>query len=193
MDQARDNSIKAQFDLPVALAILRLYNFYPDCYKTEVVRHILGMALSVPPHEGVFFACRYLLNNTSEVEDLIALATRLDNAQFKSFWVDFAKVPDAPWKHKSLVVLIRQNIFQCIAQTYDSVQFALIPPLIGLSDDETKAYLAEVGGATIDGSIVTFDRTRYPNRPLAATCSESGPTIPPLATIKQVIGATDMA
>lgn len=152
-----ENSHETLFDLPIALSILRLYNFYPRNIKENVVLHILGMAFGVPAYEAVFLSCRYLLpdaiRESPAVQQLCVLNELLDTAQFNAFWLLWDALPAAPWKHAGLELKIRLVIIDVVARVYDSISLSLLSDLVHLSGKEFEGFLTQ-RGFEISGNIV---------------------------------------
>lgn len=82
-----------EYDLEANLAILKLYQFNPHCFRPEMVVKILLKALTHMPHTD-FILCKSLLDLQSmperDVQDILRVMefhTLLETCQFKEFWV----------------------------------------------------------------------------------------------------------
>lgn len=84
-------ALKNEYDLEANLAILKLYQFNPNCFQPQVVVNILLKALTNLPHTD-FILCKCLIDlqlsdECDSIRQVMALHTQLENCQFKDFWV----------------------------------------------------------------------------------------------------------
>ena len=87
------------YDFDANLAILKLYQFYPQTTNMEVVAKILAKALMAIPGTD-FLLCTYLISEQIKVDaavtSLYELANLLEQAEFKSFWSTYPNSAAAP-------------------------------------------------------------------------------------------------
>lgn len=86
-EQAEEN----HYDLEANLAILKLYQFNPHCFRPDVVVNILLKALTNLPHTD-FVICKCLMDmqlaeESESIKEMIALHNLLETCHFKEFWV----------------------------------------------------------------------------------------------------------
>lgn len=87
------------YDFDANLAILKLYQFYPQTTNMEVVAKILAKALMAIPSTD-FLLCTYLISEQIKVdavvEALYNLSGLLEQAEFKAFWEAYPGSAAAP-------------------------------------------------------------------------------------------------
>lgn len=88
-----EQATKNEYDLEANLAILKLYQFNPTCFRPEVVVNILLKALTNLPHTD-FILCKCLIDlqasdESEPIRQVYQLHTQLETCQFKEFWVSF--------------------------------------------------------------------------------------------------------
>lgn len=87
------------YDFDANLAILKLYQFYPQTTNMEVVAKILAKALMAIPGTD-FLLCTYLISEQIKVDaavtSLYELANLLEQAEFKTFWSTYPSSAAAP-------------------------------------------------------------------------------------------------
>jgi translation initiation factor 3 subunit K len=86
-EQAAEN----HYDLEANLAILKLYQFNPHCFRADVVVNILLKALTNLPRTD-FIICKCLIDmqladESDGIRDVIVLHNLLETCHFKEFWV----------------------------------------------------------------------------------------------------------
>lgn len=149
-----------QYDLEANSAILKLFQFNPILFSSEVVEKILLKALTNLPHPD-FILCELLIDSSKlsqgAIQDIILMHQRLEMCQFKSFWSELAT-------HEELIAgivgfkeSIRKYVCHVIGITYQNIRSSLLKDLLGLSDDETeyKAWLKRNDWKLNDSGYVT--------------------------------------
>jgi len=146
------------YDLEANLAVLKLYQFFPNHYKPDIVCWILLKALASLPNTD-FVLCRCLLG-PGQLEDMniarIAyLANLLELCQFKRFWHE---------KSQDLALLnrlsgfddsIRKFVCHVINITYQTIDKSVLKELLGgISDAELKSWVAKNGWKEQPNSVV---------------------------------------
>ncbi|XP_070761743.1 eukaryotic translation initiation factor 3 subunit K isoform X3 [Enoplosus armatus] len=83
--QAKENA----YDLEANLAILKLYQFNPAYFQTQVTSQILLKALTNLPHTD-FTLCKCMIDQTHQEErpirQILYLGNLLETCHFQSFW-----------------------------------------------------------------------------------------------------------
>uniref|UniRef100_A0A8D3CXL9 Eukaryotic translation initiation factor 3 subunit K n=1 Tax=Scophthalmus maximus TaxID=52904 RepID=A0A8D3CXL9_SCOMX len=83
--QAKENS----YDLEANLAVLKLYQFNPAYFQTQVTSQILLKALTNLPHTD-FTLCKCMIDQTHQEErpirQILYLGNLLETCHFQSFW-----------------------------------------------------------------------------------------------------------
>ncbi|XP_029374133.1 eukaryotic translation initiation factor 3 subunit K isoform X4 [Echeneis naucrates] len=83
--QARENA----YDLEANLAVLKLYQFNPAYFQTQVTSQILLKALTNLPHTD-FTLCKCMIDQTHQEErpirQILYLGNLLETCHFQSFW-----------------------------------------------------------------------------------------------------------
>lgn len=86
-EQAAEN----HYDLEANLAILKLYQFNPHCFRADVVVNILLKALTNLPHTD-FVICKCLIDmqlaeESEALREMLVLHNLLETCHFREFWV----------------------------------------------------------------------------------------------------------
>jgi translation initiation factor 3 subunit K len=143
--QVSENS----YDLEANLAILKLYQFFPNLYKSEVVSWILLKALTNLPHTD-FGLCRCLLG-PGQLEDMhilrIAyLANLLELCQFKKFWQEKTQDANLISQISGFDDSVRKLVCHVVNITYQTVDKSALKELLGgISDAELRSWIAKNG------------------------------------------------
>uniref|UniRef100_UPI003AAA4625 eukaryotic translation initiation factor 3 subunit K n=1 Tax=Centroberyx gerrardi TaxID=166262 RepID=UPI003AAA4625 len=85
--QAKENA----YDLEANLAVLKLYQFNPAYFQTNVTSQILLKALTNLPHTD-FTLCKCMIDQTHQQEErpirqILYLGNLLETCHFQSFWL----------------------------------------------------------------------------------------------------------
>nr|QBH73280.1 eukaryotic translation initiation factor 3 subunit K [Isotomurus palustris] len=141
--QVSENS----YDLEANLAILKLYQFFPNLYKPEVVSWILLKALTNLPHTD-FVLCRCLLG-PGQLEDMhilrIAyLANLLELCQFKKFWQEKSQDANLISQISGFDDSVRKFICHVVNITYQTVDKTALKELLGgITDADLRSWIAK--------------------------------------------------
>merc|ERR550519_1664984 len=91
--QANDNT----YDLEANLAVLKLYQFNPSMYQTQITATILLKALTNLPNSDIIL-CKCLIETgrlrEEPVTKVLKLADFLETAQFTNFWAALMDDPE---------------------------------------------------------------------------------------------------
>jgi len=135
------------YDLEANLAVLKLYQFYPQTYDAQTVYYILLKAITSLPNTD-FVLCRCLLG-PAQMEDptitrIAYLSSLLETCQFKSFWAEKAQDNDVISRIKGFDDAIRKFICHVVNITYQSVDKSLLKELLGsIPDAELRSWIAK--------------------------------------------------
>lgn len=149
-----------QYDLEANMAILKLYQFNPNLFKSEVVEKILLKALTNMPHPD-FILCELLIDSSKlsqgNIQEIILMHTRLELCQFKTFWSDLDAQGDLYRDIVGFEESIRNYVCHIVGITYQNIRSNLLQALLGLSDktEEYKNWLKRNDWKLNDDSYVT--------------------------------------
>ncbi|CAG0896109.1 unnamed protein product [Darwinula stevensoni] len=128
--QARDN----EYDLEANLAVLKLYQFNPEFYKTQITALILLKALTNLPHTD-FVLCKCLLAQEHLQENTILrimyMADLLEMCRFKEFWEKIQESPDLVMGITGFEDSIRRFICHVINITFQRIEKTKLVDLLG--------------------------------------------------------------
>jgi translation initiation factor 3 subunit K len=145
------------YDLEANLAILKLYQFFPQLYKAEIACWILLKAIANLPHTD-FVLCKCLLG-PGQLDDLnivriTYLANLLELCQFKSFWQEKTKDQNLISQIAGFDDSIRKFVCHVVNITYQSIDKAILKDLLGnITDAELKSWMAKNGWKEDHGTI----------------------------------------
>jgi len=152
--QARERG----YDLEANLALLKLYQFNPTYYQTNVVVQILMKALANLPHTD-FVLCKCLISQDvledPVVKNILYLADLLEMCQFKVFWQQVHAQAALTATVAGFEESIRRFVCHVISITYQTIEEVVLQELLGLVDENsislwTQQYGWKVG---IDGQV----------------------------------------
>lgn len=130
-----------QYDLEANSAILKLYQFNPGLFKSEVVEKILLKALTNLPHPD-FILCELLIDSSKltqgNIQDIILMHKRLELCQFKTFWYELTSQEDLFKEIVGFKESIRNFVCHIVGITYQNIKSKLLQDLLGLSDDANE-------------------------------------------------------
>lgn len=135
------------YDLEANLAVLKLYQFFPQLYQTEIACWILLKAITNLPNTD-FVLCRCLLG-PSQMEDLsivrIAyLANLLELCQFKKFWQEKSQDQNLISLITGFDDSIRKFICHVVNITYQSIDRTVLKELLGgIPDADLRSWIAK--------------------------------------------------
>lgn len=149
-----------QYDLEANSAILKLYQFNPTLFKSEVVEKILLKALTNLPHPD-FILCELLIDSTKlsqgNIQDIILMHERLELSQFKKFWTELATQEDLFKDIVGFKESIRNFVCHIIGITYQNIRTSLLQDLLGFADnvDEFNVWLKKNDWKSNEDGYVT--------------------------------------
>jgi len=137
------------YDKEANLAILKLYQFFPNLYDPEIVCWILLKAITNLPHSD-FVLCRCLLG-AAQLEDLhirriVYLANLLEVCQFKKFWEEKKGDEQLLSQIVGFDDSIKKFISHVVHITYQTIEASALKELFGgIPDAELKSWIAKNG------------------------------------------------
>jgi len=137
------------YDLEANLAILKLYQFFPNLYKPEIVCWILLKSLTNLPNTD-FVLCRCLLG-PGQLDDLniarIAyLANLLELCQFKRFWQEKSQDSSLISQIAGFDDSVRKFVCHVVNITYQTVDKTVLKELLGgITDADLRSWIAKNG------------------------------------------------
>ncbi|XP_018572999.1 eukaryotic translation initiation factor 3 subunit K [Anoplophora glabripennis] len=151
--QSRENA----YDLEANLAVLKLYQFNPLNFNTDITSQILLKALTNLPHTD-FILCKCLLNEKQLSEDpinqIVYLADILEQCDFEVFWTRIHSLPELTQRITGFVDWIRKFVCHVVGITYQTIERTHLAQLLGDVDDSTLKLWIKKYGWKETGSLV---------------------------------------
>ncbi len=156
------NTLHILFFLQLAnKAAVHRYQLNPDRMKDEVITNILVKAMTQFP-SAQFSLALHLINpsnaSTGELNEALtklrSLNSQLEGAQYADFWADLDGddlCADLIADISGFEDMVRQRIAQLVSQAFREVQLSHLEGWLGLNEEKTKKFIAEVCGWNVDG------------------------------------------
>mmetsp|Transcript_45451 Transcript_45451/g.176756 ORF Transcript_45451/g.176756 Transcript_45451/m.176756 type:complete len:197 (+) Transcript_45451:150-740(+) len=113
------------YDSDANLALLKLYQFYPELYNAGVVAKVLMLALTALPATD-FLCSQYLISskfqNQEPVPKLVNLLELLEGGKYLEFWASKESYKDRIPAVKDFDKSIRRFMFGVIKRTYIAIE-----------------------------------------------------------------------
>lgn len=147
-------------DLNLLVLLLPRYQLNPDRLKDEVVTNILVKAMTLFPSPQ-FSLALHLINPSATVAGELAealtklrsLNSQLQGAQYAQFWasVDGDDLcADLIADISGFEEMVRFRIAELVSQAYREIKLSHLESWLGLSEDATRRFLADVAGWNVD-------------------------------------------
>lgn len=134
---------KGTYSMDSNLALLRLYQFYPDRVKPTVLSKILIKALMRLP-EPDFLLCTHLVPERLQLEDPFATlanaAGALEGARFKEFWALAASIQDLLDTVPDFPAAVREFALYLVSTTYQTIDKAVLGEMLNLQGGALDAF-----------------------------------------------------
>ncbi|KAA3677599.1 translation initiation factor 3 subunit K, partial [Paragonimus westermani] len=145
----------SEYDFEANLALLRLYQFYPEHFNVDATKLVLLKALSsLNPTD--FNLCKYLIRldhlNEEPLSIVVELGLLLESCQFTEFWLRLRENPnitsgvpdfrDAMLKCKSDH---SRFVVQIVSQTYQRISKPILSCFLDVPDVELKQIIKQNG------------------------------------------------
>nr|CAG4650426.1 EOG090X0BWZ [Sida crystallina] len=141
--QAKENT----YDLEANLSVLRLYQFGPNLYRSNIVNLILLKSLTNLPHTD-FVLCKCLITQErleeTNVSRVMVLANLLETCNFKQFWEELAKCSELIVGLTGFEDSIRKFISHVINTTYQTIEVPVLKEVLGnINDQVLKQWITK--------------------------------------------------
>jgi len=152
--QAQENT----YDVEANLAVLKLYQFNPGYFQTEIAALILLKALTNLPHTD-FILCKCLID-TNRLDELpiskiIDLAADLETCDFGHFWTEVKENPDLIGSIVGFEDNIRKFICHVVAATYQTIEQDRLEQLLGnVTPMEAIAWASKYGWVKQENGMI---------------------------------------
>ncbi|XP_060575281.1 eukaryotic translation initiation factor 3 subunit K-like [Ruditapes philippinarum] len=152
--QIRENT----YDLEANLGVLKLYQFNPGYYQTNVTAQILMKALTNLPHTD-FTLCKCLIDTVRQTEEpvktVMNLADLLETCRFQEFWELIQKEPDVTMGVKGFEDSVRKFVCHVVGATYQTIPVLHLTELLGgIPDTQVKQWISKYGwNLSTDGNV----------------------------------------
>ncbi|XP_077467557.1 eukaryotic translation initiation factor 3 subunit K isoform X2 [Stigmatopora argus] len=159
--QAMENA----YDLEANLAVLKLYQFNPAYFQTNVTSQILLKALTNLPHTD-FTLCKCMIDQTHQeeqpIKQILYLGNLLETCQFQSFWAGLENNRELIDGITGFEDSVRKFICHVVGITYQTVERRLLAEMLGdpLDEgDEVKVWMNKYNWTeTEDGQVFVFNQ-----------------------------------
>lgn len=145
-------------DADTNMAVLKLYQFYPEKYNASTVAKILIKSLMTLPSTD-FLCALYLVPERRQVDEPIPvithLASLLETGCFKEFWEASGACADLLASVPGSVAAVRSFMISVITRTYKTVDLAVLKALLNVNHSDVHEIL-EANDWTIADDIVTI-------------------------------------
>lgn len=121
------------------LAVLKLYQFYPDRYNPSIVAKILIKALMMLPSTD-FLCALFLIPERKQVDEPVPVIMRLqellETGQFKAFWEESGSCKELLQSVPGSIDHVREFMVTVISRSYKSIDKSTLLQLLNLTDSE---------------------------------------------------------
>merc|ERR1712154_432599 len=152
--QAAENT----YDLEANLAVLKLYQFNPGYFQTEIAALILLKALTTLPHTD-FLLCKCLIDsnrlNELPISKILELAEDLETCDFGHFWTEIKENPDMTGSIVGFEDNVRKFICHVVAATYQTIDQERLQQLLGnVTPMEASAWASKYGWSAPNNGMI---------------------------------------
>lgn len=143
-------------DPDVNLAVLKLYQFYPDKYNTSIVSKILIKALMNLPSTD-FLCSLYLIPERRQVDEPIPVISRLagllETGRFTEFWAASGTCADLLASVPGSLDAVREFMTEVVARTYRTIDVSRLGEILDLDENGVMELLQAKGWTESDGVV----------------------------------------
>eukprot|EP00164_Ancoracysta_twista_P001558 GFYU01002041.1.p1 GENE.GFYU01002041.1~~GFYU01002041.1.p1 ORF type:complete len:235 (-),score=80.15 GFYU01002041.1:60-716(-) len=156
-----EQQIKAKtYDLDANLAVLKLYQFFPELVNMDILKKILLKSLCALPASD-FNLCMYLIPEKTQqdekVAQIAALAELLETANFPEFWKVVKTCRDVVDVVSDFDEHIRTFAAGIVQGTYQRIPTALFCEILNVDEKGVTALAKKPENKwTVDKELVTF-------------------------------------
>ncbi|XP_035536588.1 eukaryotic translation initiation factor 3 subunit K isoform X1 [Morone saxatilis] len=158
--QARENA----YDLEANLAVLKLYQFNPAYFQTQVTSQILLKALTNLPHTD-FTLCKCMIDQTHQQEErpirqILYLGNLLETCHFQSFWTSLEENRELIDGITGFEDSVRKFICHVVGITYQTIEHRLLAEMLGDPlDTQVKVWMNKYAWTeNEEGQIFIFNQ-----------------------------------
>ncbi|PVD32339.1 hypothetical protein C0Q70_07772 [Pomacea canaliculata] len=152
--QAQENT----YDIEANLAVLKLYQFNPNFYQTDIAALILLKALTNLPHTD-FILCKCLIDsnrlNEMPISRILELAEDLETCNFQRFWEELRDI-EMIGAVTGFEDSIRKFVCHVVAATFQTIELEKLQELLGSITDNQAQQWANKYGWTLNNEGVVF-------------------------------------
>lgn len=175
LEEFVEYQVTRQFvDSDTNLAVLKLYQFYPERYNAHIVAKILIKSLTSLPSTD-FSSALYLIPERKTIDEPIPVIMRmqelLETGKFVTFWEESGTCAELLASVPGAIDSIRQFMVSVIQRTYKTVRKAVLCELLNLDESQLKAFCDEHKWI-IDGDLVEL-ASNDENQPRPRSMEES--------------------
>ncbi|RDD42614.1 Eukaryotic translation initiation factor 3 subunit K [Trichoplax sp. H2] len=146
------------YDVEANLAVLKLYQFNPSLFQSNIVSLILLKALTNLPSND-FSLCRCLMVESHEEDEQISrifyLGELLETCNFITFWEELAQNKDLSSTVNGFEESIRDFICYVLNITYQTIEASLVAKLLGdVNETELNAIISAKNWQRVDNNKI---------------------------------------
>lgn len=145
-------------DAEANLAVLKLYQFYPEKYNAPIVTKILIKALMNLPSTD-FLCALYLIPERRQVDEPIPvisrLASLLESGKFVEFWSESGACTDLLNSVPGSLDSIRDLMLDVIARTYQKIDINDLSKIVNLGIADLQRLISTRGWSIDQSDQVT--------------------------------------
>ncbi len=169
LEEFVEYQVSHQFCDPDAnLAVLKLYQFYPDKYNPATVAKILIKALMNLPSTD-FLCALYLIPDRKQVDEPIPVITQLqgllETGRFKDFWETSGSCAELLASVPGSIEGVREFMLSVIGRSYKSIDKSTLAELLNLDDAAIDDIVKKQGWDESAGVITLPDNEENQPRP----------------------------
>jgi len=161
-----------KFNLEATLALVKLYQFYPDKLNLPTLELLLAQSLMYMDDLAfslALFMIPEIVQSTENIVKLSMLAESLETAQYGDFWTKLADSKAIIGKVPGFEDALRTFILEILTRAYKTINKQFLAQSLGLKDKSLAQYLGTRKWKD-DGTNVVFpDGTQ----PVAKNVSQS--------------------
>ncbi|KAK6183562.1 hypothetical protein SNE40_011019 [Patella caerulea] len=152
--QVKENT----YDLEASLAVLKLYQFNPSYFQTQITSLILLKALTNLPHTD-FILCKCLIDTAKleeeQLKGVIKIADMLEMCQFKDFWDYVREEEDLISGVLGFEDSIRKFICHVVSATFQTVEKSYLQEVLGgINDLQINQWISKYGWSVQANGVV---------------------------------------
>eukprot|EP00004_Rigifila_ramosa_P000918 TRINITY_DN10920_c0_g1_i1.p1 TRINITY_DN10920_c0_g1~~TRINITY_DN10920_c0_g1_i1.p1 ORF type:complete len:205 (+),score=53.82 TRINITY_DN10920_c0_g1_i1:11-625(+) len=152
------HAASGSYSLDANLALLKLYQFFPQRTQPETIQRVLLAALTKLPATD-FLLCMALLSERTLADARVALAVQLwdhlEQSQFGPFWEKLALNSSVTTICPTLEAAAREYAAGLVRLSYRRLSVSQLATILNLSGEKLTKF-ATAQGWTVEGTSVTI-------------------------------------